>query len=130
MRKAFWLLVPFLCLAGSLTAQQMVFCESVDAAGKPSGASSAFSITSQGSFLNILVTLKKPAGAVKVIYDIYHLQDGKEVFESSSPLNVQPEWSWFNKGFTFYKPGDYAVYVYGEDEKLIVSGKLKLVMKK
>ena len=111
-------------------SQQLLFCESVDANGKASGTSTAFSISSQGSYLNILVKLNGPISYSKVLYDIYRLDTlGKEKFESSSELPVEPGWAWFNKGFTFYQAGQYVVYVYDESERLIVTGKLRLVGK-
>ena len=110
--------------------QQIIFCESVDVNGKPSGTSTAFSISAQGSYLNVLVKLNAPLPLTKVLYDVYRLDSlGKEKFESSSVLPVETGWTWFNKGFTFYQPGSYVIYVYDESEKLIVTGKLRLVGK-
>ena len=117
-------------LSSTALGQQMIFCESVDANGKPSGTSTAFSISAQGSYLNVLVKLNTPLPLTKVLYDIYKLDSlGKEKFESSSVLPVETGWTWFNKGFTFYQPGAYVIYVYDESEKLIVTGKLRLVGK-
>jgi hypothetical protein len=117
-------------LSSTAFGQQMIFCESVDANGKPSGTSTAFSISAQGSYLNVLVKLNAPLPLTKVLYDIYRLDSlGKEKFESTTVLPVETGWTWFNKGFTFYHPGAYVVYVYDESEKLIVTGKLRLVGK-
>lgn len=129
LKKLVWA-VGLLAISATASAQQIFFCESVDANGKPSGASNSFSIVSQGSFLNILVKLNAPVATSKVIFDIYRVDSlGKEKFESTSQLAVEPLWTWFNKGFTFYQPGDYVIYAYDESEKLIVAGKLKLESK-
>jgi len=126
------ILVVFAVASWNMPAysQQILFCESVDANGKPSGTSTAFSISAQGSFLNVLVKLNGPLSYNRVLYDVYMLDTlGKEKFESSNELPVEPGWTWFNKGFTFYQAGQYVIYVYDESEKLIVTGKLRLVGK-
>ena len=130
LTRTFLIFFVAACWALPSFSQQMLFCESVDANGKPSGTSTAFSISSQGSFLNILVKLDQPLSYSKVLYDIYRLDSlGKEKFESSNELPVEPGWTWFNKGFTFFQAGQYVVYVYDESEKLIVTGRLRLVGK-
>src|SRR5262245_27384124 len=123
-------LALFLLLSLGCAGQQVIFCESVDAAGKPSGNSNTFSIAAQGSYLNVLVKLPSTAGTTRIIYDLYQVDSlGRETFESSSFLEVRPEWTWFNKGFTFYRPGTYAVYIYDNSERLIIAGNLVLVRK-
>jgi hypothetical protein len=123
-------LAAFLLLGTCASAQQIIFCESVGKDGQPAGISNTFSITPQGSFLNVLVKLTKPAGTKRIVYDLFAVDSlGKEKFESSTTLDVDPQWMWFNKGFTFFQPGKYAVYVYDDSERLIVAGTLLLVHK-
>ena len=114
--------------APAVRGQQLYFCESVDAAGKASAVSNTFSILPQGSFLNVLVRMPAPMESGLVLFDLYRLDSlGHERYESTSRLAVTPGWTWFNKGFTFYRPGDYVLYVYDDREKLIITGRLKLV---
>ena len=129
--------LPLLAVSGLLLffplsgkAQQIFFCESVDKEGKPSGTSNTFSIAPKGSYLNVLVKLPAPAGTTRIIYDLYAVDSlGQEKFESTTSQDIPSEWTWFHKGFTFYRPGQYAVYVYDDSEKLLVAGKLILVRK-
>jgi|GEM_PF-6395640 len=130
LKKIIVALVAVAAWNSTAFCQQMIFCESVDTSGKPSGTSTAFSISAQGSYLNVLVKLSAPLPLSKVLYDVYRLDSlGKEKFESSSVLPVETGWTWFNKGFTFYQSGTYVIYVYDESEKLLVTGKLRLVGK-
>ena len=123
-------LAVLLLLGTSAGAQQLLFCESVGKDGQPAGISNTFSITPQGSYLNVLVKLSRPAGTQRIVYDLFAVDSlGKEKFESSTTLDVDPQWMWFNKGFTFFQPGKYAVYVYDDSERLIVAGTLLLVRK-
>jgi len=123
--------IAWLLTAGSLLparGQQLYFCESVDSAGRASAVSNTFSLDPRGSFLNVLVRMPAPVETEHVLFDLYRLDTaGRERYESTSRLSVTPGWTWFNKGFTFFRPGDYVLYVYDEREKLIITGRLKLV---
>jgi hypothetical protein len=130
VRKNGVITITFLLLLWTpcLFAQQIFFCESVDKDGRPSGTSNTFSVSSHGSYLNVLVKAPGPLSSNKVIYDVFRLDSlKKENFESSGSLNVASDWSWFKKEFVFYNPGEYVVYFYDETEKLIIAGKVKLV---
>jgi hypothetical protein len=122
--------VLLLLLAGrpAVRGQQLYFCESVDSAGRAMAASNTFSLDPRGSFLNVLIRMPAPVETGLALFDLYRLDSaGHEHYESTSRLTVTPGWTWFNKGFTFYRPGDYVLYVYDDREKLIITGRLKLV---
>ena len=128
--KKIIVLFGFVLFSSNIFSQQLIFCEGVDADGVPSHASHSFEIATQGSFLYLLVKMNSPLTSSKIIFDIFSVDSsGKEKFESSTKLSVQPGWTWFKNGFTFYKSGNYNVYVYTESEKLIVSGRLALYKK-
>src|SRR5689334_6698343 len=131
MRMKILLVVFFLCGAATAEAQELIFCEKVDAKGNPILKSKSFEIGQEGSFLFLLTKLPRPVNAGKVIYDIYKLDSlNKEELESSYSRVVNPAWTWFKNGFTFYHPGHYAVYIYDESERLLVSGRLELIAAK
>ena len=117
----FLLLIPTL-----LSAQQVFFCESVDRLGIPKNASKEFTIGSDGGFIKILVKQNKEIGSENVVFDVYKLENGKEHFNNTLKMSIQPAVTWFYKEITFFKSGDYNVYVYDERDKLLGVGTVKI----
>ncbi len=110
----------------SIAAQEVIFCESVDRSGTPVKASKEFTIGSDGGFIKILVRLKKEIGSENVVFDIYKINDTKEVFNNTIRMTTQPALTWFYKEITFFKQGDYRVYVYDDMDKLLGVGEVKI----
>ncbi len=108
-----------------LYSQQVIFCESVEK-GVPIKASKEFTIGSDGGFVNILVKLKKEIGSENVVFDVYRLTDNKEVFDNTIRMNVQPALTWFYKEITFFKDGEYRVYIFDDRDKLLGIGEVKI----
>jgi hypothetical protein len=114
-----FLLIPF-----SAFSQKVIFCEKVDHIGNPTNASNEFVVGSQGGFLKVLIRLNRKANTNPVIIDIFRLSEGKKNLENSVRMKINPFMTWFYKEFTFFKPGEYEVYVYDEKEKMIAAGKV------
>src|SRR3954471_24185835 len=107
-------------------SQEVVFCEKVDASGHYSNASEKFKISKKGGYVKIFVDCKKRINTQFVIFDVYSKKDGKEVFESSIRMNTNPFNNWFYKELTFYKEGEFIIYVYDERDQMLGVGKVSL----
>lgn len=117
-------LMPFIS-----NGQQVIFCESVDKSGAPKNSSKEFTIGSKGGFIKILVKLNNQIRSKSAVIDVYNVKDGKEVFNNSIKMKLQPEVTWFYNEITFYNTGEYNVYVYDERDKLLGVGKVKINLK-
>jgi hypothetical protein len=112
------------------SAQKLIFCENVDISGKVSGASDVFTIGNTGGYFQLLVNMPGVIGSRHVLFDVYRIDPGtqQEIFENSIRVPVDPGWTWFKKEVTFYKKGDYVVYVYNDKDQLISAGKVKILI--
>jgi len=117
-------LLPF-----SLAAQQVIFCEQVDEMGRPRNASNEFTIGNEGGFFKILVKLNEQVSSNEVTFDVYKVSEGTKHFDISLRMDVKPSLTWFFKEITFYKPGEYQVYVYSDRDKLLGVGHVVIHMK-
>ena len=122
--KFFTLLL--LILPIHLFSQQVIFCEKVDRTGNPQNASKEFTIGNDGGFIKILVRLNKKVESHVAVFDVYRMKDGKETFDNSLSMEVYPVLTWFYKEITFYKEGNFRVYVYNERDKLLGIGEVKI----
>jgi hypothetical protein len=118
------LLIPFMGLT-----QDVTFCEKVDNSGTGTSISTRFKISRKGGTIKMLVHCGKKIGSDEVVFDIYSLKDGKEKFENSIRMATDPFNSWFYKELTFYKEGDFLVYVYDNRDQVIGVGKVTLTFR-
>jgi len=126
--KNLLIVVSFLFFSSVGFSQSLVFCEKVAENGTPEKPSHIFTIGSKGGFFDFLVLLPEAVGTAEVKYDIYSVDDdGKETFDVTVSQTVQKEWVWFSKEVTFYKPGDYTIYVYTAEDRLLCTGMVKVV---
>ncbi len=108
-------------------SQTLYFCESVDDDGSPENESSSFTISDDGGYLYFLVQLGFKVRSSYVNYDIYRVDSyGDEKFYKTIKQDTEYNWAWFYKKVTFYDSGTFNVYVYDEDDKFLVSGKVKI----
>lgn len=114
-------LLPF-----RLLSQQVIFCETVNHSGIAKNASKEFTIGHDGGFIKILVKMNKEVGSNTVIFDVYKINNGKELFDNTVRMEIQPALTWFYKEITFFKGGAYRVYVYDERDKLLGLGEVKI----
>lgn len=125
------LLVSIFCFfVLNTTAQKLTFCENVDVSGKVTGASDVFTIGNSGGYFQLLVNMPGEISSRFALFDVYWVDPAtnKEVFENSIRVPVDPTWTWFKKEVTFYKAGAYTVYVYNDQDHLISSGKVKIIV--
>jgi len=120
------IIFSFFSLAGF--SQSLIFCEKVAKDGTPEKPSHIFTIGSKGGFFDFLVLLPEGVNTTEVKYDIYTVDEtGKETFDVTVSQTVQKEWVWFSKEVTFYKTGDYTIYVYTAEDRLLCTGMVKVV---
>jgi len=111
----------------SVNAQTVYFCESVSDDGYPKNSSSSFTINSGGGYLDVLVDLGYTCETDHIYMDFYRIdRNGKEVFDSTIEMDVDPDWTWFYKEVTFYDSGRYVVYVADEDGYPLANGEVKI----
>src|SRR5689334_617965 len=102
MKKIF--LSAFLLLfCGAAFSQSLIFCEKVSQDGKPEKPSHIFRIGRDGGFFQFLAVLDKPVNTSEVKIDIFKVDEsGKETFDATISVKVQPEWVWFSKEVNFF----------------------------
>jgi hypothetical protein len=91
--------------------------------------STVFRIGNKGGFFDLLVRLTHPAQTKGVKYDIFRLENGKESYEATYKQEISESSTWFEKELTFLKGGDYNIYVYTDEDKLLCVGKVKVIIK-
>lgn len=122
-----FLVAATLTLSNSLKAQSLYFCESVDKDGYPVGESTTFTIPSSGGYLNMLVRLPYTLDVYSVRYEIYKVDPyGSETYDNTIYQDTEKNWVWFWKQVTFYKTGNYNVYVYDSNNYLLASNSIKI----
>jgi hypothetical protein len=130
--KYYSTLLAFILVIGikTSTSQKLTFCENVDPAGVVTGASEVFTIGTSGGYFQLLVNMPGEIASRHVLFDVYWIDptSEKELFENSIRVPVDPTWTWFKKEVTFYKAGDYVVYVYNDQDQLISAGKVKIIV--
>ena len=124
------LLFLFLFCTQNSFSQKVTFCENVDPNGKVSGASEVFTIGNSGGYFQLMVRMPGQINSRFVLFDVYWVNPStqKETFENSIRVPVDPTWTWFKKEVTFYKGGDYVVYVYDDQDHLVSAGKVKILV--
>lgn len=124
------LVVASVTLSQSLKAQSLYFCESVDKDGYPVGESSVFTIPSSGGYLNMLVRLPYSVDVYSVRYEIYKVDSyGGETYDNTIYQDTEKNWVWFWKQVTFYKSGEYNIYVYDSNNYLLTSGSIRIKLR-
>jgi len=128
--STFLLFCFFLFWTQNLSAQKVTFCENVDPNGKVTGASEVFTIGNSGGYFQLMVRMPEQVNSRFALFDVYWVNPitQKETFENSIRVPVDPTWTWFKKEVTFYKGGDYVVYVYNDQDHLVSAGKVKILV--
>lgn len=126
MKKIILHTILLLLFPLALFSQRVVFCEKVNSLGKPENASSVFTISGKGGYFKVLVNLKNKVESKKVVFDIYKIDGEKKSLDNTIKMEVNPSLTWFYKEITFFKEGEYHVYVYDEKDKLLGVGKVHI----
>lgn len=118
MKKPIVFLIICIFIGGIASAQSITFCKSVDAAGHAVNAGREFTLGKSGSQLVFLLQFNnaKPAN---VSYDLYNVEKGKEVFNSTMKQTPAAGKDWLAKEVTLYEAGNYRVYVYDDRDQLL-----------
>ena len=127
----FRLLLLFLFFRLASFGQEVVFCESVnDVDGTPVKPSSYFIISNNGGTLMLLLKLDKLINSKSLKIDLYIIDEEskKEVFHNTLQAKPEPHYTWIKKEITFYKAGEYTVYIYDETDRLLGVGKVRIVL--
>lgn len=129
MKNWFFLFILFASIR--VSGQDLIFCEGVNKmVGEAVNPSSYFTIKPNGGVINLLIKLPTALSSRYVLIDIYHIdrETKKELFDNSIHYNTEPSWLWFSKEITFYKNGEYVVYVYDERDQLLCAGKVRIAI--
>lgn len=117
-----FLALAFLAVSEKSNAQSIYFCEGVTSDGYATGESSVFNIGRDGGYLNVLVRLPYEVACRSVRFEIYRNGD----YDNTIYLDTEKNWVWFYKEITFYKTGNFSVYVYDCFDYLLTSGSVKI----
>ncbi|MBS1516228.1 MAG: hypothetical protein JSS63_14425 [Bacteroidetes bacterium] len=126
------LLIVLLVISASVVsqavnAQSLYFCEDVSKDGYPIGESTVFTIPSGGGYLKMLVRLPYTLDVYSVRYEVYKVDSyGNETYDNTIYQDTEKSWVWFWKQITFYKSGNYNVYVYDSNNYLLASSSIKI----
>ncbi|KAA0210007.1 MAG: hypothetical protein UZ04_CHB001000231 [Chlorobi bacterium OLB4] len=104
------------------SAQSLYFCEGVDSDGYPINESSTFNISRDGGYLYVLTRLPYRVDCRSVSIVIYRNNE----YDNTIYVDTERDWVWFWKQITFYKSGDYDIYVYDCNDYLLTSGYLRI----
>ena len=119
----------FLLTATCSFSQTMIFCENVTPDGKPEHPSHIFRIGKNGGFFQFLVILDQPVNSTEVKIDIFRVDEtGKETFDATVTSKVEKDFLWFKKEVNFFKGGDYTIYAYNGEDRLLATGMVKVVI--
>ena len=115
----------FVCLlAAPAFSQTLVFAEKVDASGKAVNQNVMFAVGKSGGQVTFLFTLPSAANLPSVNFDLYKLEGGKEVYQSTMKQAVNANQKWVSKQVTFYNEGRYRVYVFDDADKQLAKAEL------
>ena len=121
----FLLLFPVLAIGQTLT-----FCENVTRDGLAIHPSDVFNIGKKGGYFDFLITSSKPINTTQIKYDIFKIDTaGKETYDATYFQKVAEQSLWISKEITFLTGGQYNVYVYNADDKLLCVGKILVILK-
>ena len=127
-KKNFILILALLAVSLTSFSQSLIFCDKADAAGKPVNANTQFTIGKNGGPVTLLFTFPASAKLNSVNFDLYKIENGKEVFQSTMKQPLNTSQNWVAKQVTLYNEGKYRVYVFDDLDKQLA--KSELVIKK
>lgn len=116
-KLAFFLIAALLSISSASFSQTLTFCDKADASGKPVNASTIFTVAKNGGPVTMLFTLPAGSKLTVVSFDVYKVDNGKEVFQSTLKQPVTGSQNWVSKQMTFYNEGRYRVYVFDDQDK-------------
>lgn len=115
-------LALFLFSNSNSYSQTLYFCEGVDNDGYPISAASTFNINSSGGYLYVLARLPYQAECSSMKLVIYRNGD----YDNTIYIDTEYDWTWFWKKVTFYKSGNYDIYLYDCYDLSLASKSLRI----
>lgn len=120
------LTITLLSLSLSGFSQALTFCDRADVTGKAINAGTTFTIAKNGGPVTLLFSLPSAAKLSTVNFDLYKLENGKEIFQSTMKQPVDASREWVAKQITLYNEGRYRVYVFDDQDKQLAKGELTI----
>ena len=116
------LAIALFALGQESSAQSLYFCEGVTSDGYPITESSVFNIGSSGGYVKVLVRLPYEVACRSVRFEVY--RNGN--YDNTIYVDTEKSWVWFWKDITFYKTGEYSVYVFDCFDYQLTSGSVRI----
>jgi len=110
-------IVALLLISEISFSQSLTFCDKADAAGKAINANTTFTVAKNGGPVTMLFTAPPASKLSTVSFDVYRLDNGKEVLVTSMKQPVAGSQNYAAKQMTFYDEGRYRVYVFDDQDK-------------
>ena len=123
-QRALFLIAALLSISFASFSQSLTFCDKADAGGKPVNANSVFTVAKNGGPVTMLFTLPAASKLTSVSFDVYKIDNGKEVFQSTLKQPVNGSQNSVSKQMIFYNEGRYRVYVFDDQDKQLSKGEV------
>lgn len=121
MKKLLFAALLSISFSLAVVAQDKVTaCRGVSDDGKPLGAGTLFNFTVAPSSVFIHIKLEEPVGYNRVVIKLYHIIDGREVFDNTFTLITETDWMYFWKEIIFDRNNDFKVYAYKGDQEVLI----------
>src|SRR5258706_12108233 len=125
-KVTFLFLAACLIFSGAVFSQQLTFCEKLDARGNPVNPGNTFTVNKNGSPISLCFVTPAGFTGTSVNFDIYRVDDGKEVFHSTMKQPVNSSQKSVVKEMTFYDAGKFRVYVFDEKDQQLAKAELTI----
>ncbi len=114
-----------LCLVSfSLSAQKIYFCRGYSETGEPKGSADTWAFSEKGIEVVLLYNNGKTTFGFATIFFLVEEKTTKET--EKIEMKVSQSRNWEAKKYTFKKAGEYTVSVFGNDNKILTSGTVKI----
>jgi hypothetical protein len=120
--KIILLTIILLLLVTNIQSQSIIFCESVDAFGKPVNAADTFDVSPQGGMLSVLVKPGHPLNTDVIFYQIYSIYGASPELNNIERQEVQGEWLFCWIHLNFNEEGKYRINAVSADNTVIGTG--------
>ncbi|MBA2422282.1 MAG: hypothetical protein H0V61_03555 [Chitinophagales bacterium] len=118
--------ILLLCLVFGVeitAAQTLTFCKSVSKDGEALGAAQTFTVPKNGGTVVFHLQYPSSKPVTSTSFDIYRIEAGKEIFNSTIKQSAEPSKNWLSKEVIIYESGVYRVYVYDQQDQLVLKSK-------
>ncbi|HYV93045.1 MAG TPA: hypothetical protein VE978_14740 [Chitinophagales bacterium] len=115
--KLVFFIASLLMISEVSFSQSLIFCDRADVNGKAVNANTIFTVPKNGGPVTLLFTAAASAKPASVSFDVYRLDNGKEVFISTIKQALNGSQNFVAKQMTFYDAGRYRVYVFDTQDK-------------